>query len=279
MTQSRRFTIVDVPEPTNLIINFVYNFFVANERVDETGSSYVKGVKNQNLQKLVDYSSLQFEVPRYVEVSFSQVETFGDSYGDAKNQVQQNQLDISKANSEETITNVGFISLRESDDDAIPRIKEKLDALSRILGIGFEDSDQSKKISSLMGVSQDDVQSVISPLNSDKYLVNARKNAVPVNVFQLAAESKITSQINKRLAAACINSADDVSPLSKTDIVANADLITKEFVSKAAQNILLDEDIEPLIEPTSLSETQEGKKLLGISALGYLLTIQIWRRR
>lgn len=272
MMNSRRFTLVDVPEPTNLVTNFVYNFFVPNERIDDSGSSYVKGVNNKNLQKLVNYSSLQFEVPRYVEVSFSQVETFGDQFGDAKNQGEQNLLDITKANSEETITNVGFISLRETDDNAIPRIKEKLDALSKVMGIDFQDSEQSKKISKAMSVNQDDVQSIISPLNDEKFLVNARKTSTPVSIFSLATESKIISQINKRLAGACVNSADDTSPLSKSEIISNADQISKEFISKAQQMSLSDEDIEPLIEPTFFKETQEERKLLGISSVGYLLT-------
>jgi hypothetical protein len=272
MSRSRSFTIVDVPEPVGITTNFVYNFFVPNERVDSSGNKYVKGVKNKTLQKLVDISSLQLEVPRYVEVNFSQVETFGDQFGDAKNQATQNSFDISKANSEETITNVGFVSLRETDDDAIPRLKEKLDALSKVLGINFEDSDQSKKLATQMGVSRDHVQSIISPLNNESFLVNAKKTVVPVSVFQLAAENKIACQINKRLVGACVNSADDSSPLSKTEIIFNADKISKDFIATAQQMLLVDEDVEPIIEPTYFVKTQDEKTLLGISCVGYLLT-------
>lgn len=270
--KSRSFTIVDVQEPKNLVAQFVYNFFVPDERVDESGSPHVKGVNNKTLQKLVDLSSLQFEVPRYVEVSFSQVETFGDQFGDAKNQVNKNSADISKVNSEETITNIGFVSLRETDDAAMPRLNEKLEALSKVLGIKFEDTDQSKKLSAILQVSQDDVQSVISPLNDSKFLVNSRKNAAPVSPFLLAAESKIVSQINKRLAGACVNSADDVSPLSKAEITENADRISKDFIAAVNRFAFLEQDEEPLIEPTRFQESREPRKLLGISSVGYILS-------
>ena len=270
--KSRNFAIVDVPDPTNLSTNFVYNFFVPDEKVNDTGSRYVKGIKNETLQKLVDASSLQFEVPRYVEVSFSQVETFGDQFGDAKNQVSQNRFDISKVNSEETMTTIGFVALREFDDNAIPRIKDKLDALSKVSGLSFEDSDQSKKLANLLQVSQDDVQSIISPLNDDKFLVNAKKSAVPQSVFRIAGEAKIISQINKRVAGACINSADDASPLSRTEITIDADKISKKFAAIADQISLVDEDEEPLIEPTYFEKSTEERKLLGISSVGYLLT-------
>lgn len=270
--KSRSFTVVDVPEPTNLSTRFIYNFFVPDERVNDSGSTYVKGVRNETLQKLIDYSSLQFEVPRYVEVSFSQVETFGDQFGDAQHQVTQNQLDISKANSEETMTNIGFMSLREFDDNSTPRIKEKLEALSKVMGIKFEDSDQSKKLAHVLQVSQDDVQSVISPLNDDRFLVNAKKSAMPMSPFQIASDAKIISQINKRLAGACVNSADDSSPLSKSEIIADADRISQQFIATAKQLSLADDDVEPLIEPTFIAASQEDRKLLGISTIGYLLT-------
>ena len=269
--KSRHFTIVDVPEPQNLTANFVYNFFTADERVNDAGDPKVKGVKNETLQKIINKNSLQFEVPRYVEINFSQVETFGKSFGDAKNQTFSNQLNIASTNSEETITNIGFSALRENDEDSIKRVREKVNALSSVLGISFEDTAQSKKLAEKLSVPQDQIQSLISPLSDpSKLLVNTRKNVRPVSIFELASEAKIVSQINKRLAGVCVNSADDASPLSKRAITAEANKISKDFLSKIT-TAMSKEDVEPIIQTISTERTTAPKQLMSVSAIGYIL--------
>lgn len=269
--KSRHFTIVDVPEPQNLTANFVYNFFTPDERVNDAGDPKVKGVKNETLQKLINKNSLQFEVPRYIEINFSQVETFGNSFGDAKNQTFSNQLNIASTNSEETITNIGFSALRENDEDSIKRVREKVNALSSVLGISFEDTTQSKKLADKLKVPQDQIQSLISPLSDpSKLLVNTRKNVRPVSIFELASEAKIVSQINKRLAGACVNSADDASPLSKRTITAEANKISKDFLSKIT-TAMSKEDVEPIIQTISTERTTAPKQLMSVSAIGYIL--------
>jgi len=270
--KSRSFTTVDVSEPKNLVTKFVYNFFTSDERVNEVGDPRVRGIKNETLQKMVDYNSLLFEVPRFVEVSFSQVETFGNEAGDAKNQVIENLSNIAKANSEETVTNIGFVALRETDDESIPRLKEKIDALSRVMGINFEESDQSKKIADTLAVKQEDVQSIISPLNDPKFLVNSKKSAGPASPFLLASDARIISQVNRRLVGACANSADDSSPLSKSEIISTADRISNDFIAIAKQFSFVEQDLDPIIDPIYFEPVDEQKKLLGIASIGYILT-------
>ena len=270
--KSRSFTTVDVSEPKNLVTKFVYNFFTSDERVNEVGDPRVRGIKNETLQKMVDYNSLLFEVPRFVEVSFSQVETFGNEAGDAKNQVIENLSNIAKANSEETVTNIGFVALRETDDESIPRLKEKIDALSRVMGINFEESDQSKKIADTLAVKQEDIQSIISPLNDPKFLVNSKKSAGPVSPFLLASDARIISQVNRRLVGACANSADDSSPLSKSEIISTADRISNDFIAIAKQFSFVEQDLDPIIDPIYFEPVDEQKKLLGIASIGYILT-------
>ena len=269
--KSRSFTIVDVPETSNLKANFVYNFFTPDERVNDAGDSRIRGASS-DLQKMIDSGSLQHEVPRYVEVSFAHVSSFGSNFADAKNQAAQNEIDISKVDTEETVTNVGFASLRESDDNAVPRIKQKLDALSKMMGSSFQDSDQSKKLADILGVPQDDVQSVITPLGSDGFVVNAKEQAAPVSVFLKAEELKLNSQINKRLMGACVNSADDVSPLSRVQVTKEAKSVTQLFKSTATSHTLFDEDEEPVIQATSAVQTPDAVGLLAVTSVGYILT-------
>lgn len=272
--KSRSFTIVDVPEPRKVEAKFVYNFFTSDERINSTGDPRVRGIANKNLQKMINAGSLNLEVPRYVEVSFDEVHIDAGNYGDAASQILFDKSILSKIDSEETITNVGFAALRETDDRSTLRIKQKFEALSKALGIEFTDSEQTKKIASTLGVSQSRIQEILSPLKDPSLLlVNAKK--IPNNdssVFQMASMAKIHSQINKRLMSAVLHGADDTSPLSKNSVISQAKSISEKFVSEADQFLLSDLDVEPAFQPLNQPiETTDPKKILGASVIGYVV--------
>ena len=267
--KSRSYTLVDVPDPRRIEAKFVYNFFVHDERTNDSGDARIR---NQTL--LITGGALQATVPRYIEINFDEVNFDAANFKDQKNQQNIDEKTIEFADSEETITNVGFVAIGETDSTAITRLNEKLSSLSKVQGIGFNDSDQSKKLAYLMGVSQDDVQSIISPLNdSAKLMVNSNVAAKPESVFQMAAEAKIQSQINKRLYGLAVKGADDVSSLSRITAIEMADGISSTFLSEASKHGLLDTDKEPTIHPIEFpTNTDEPKKILGAACLGYVVT-------
>lgn len=270
--KSRSFTIIDVPDPRRIDAKFVYNFFTPDERVNDSGDPRVKGVANKDLQRLVNANSLNLEVPRYVEISFDEVSVAAGNFGDASNQLSLDKNILSKIDSEETITNVGFLALRETDDNSNIRIKQKIDALSKVFETDFKDSDQSKKIAEKLGVSQADIQHIITPLNDPSLLlVNSRSpENQALNILDLVSSSKIQSQINKRLMSAAVNGADDTSPLSKNSIIEQAKALSKAFISESQQFLLLDSDKEPMIQPFDQPvETTEKRKILGVAVIGY----------
>lgn len=269
---SRRFTVANVPDPGNLKAKFVYNFFVSDERINSDGDPRVKG-GGESLQKLITRGALDFQVPRYVDVQFDDVKLKNAFMVNAG---VGNDLDILKnASSEETITNVGFSSLRETDESALPRLKQKVDALSKILGLSFESSFQSKKIAEKMGVEQSAVQTILSPLGDKSVLlVNGVQPPVSENVFQVASNLRIQSQINKRLMGAITNAADDTSPLSKNEIINDADDISSAFIKLSSANNLLLSDIEPSFKTISTPIPVENSetKIIGAEVIGYIVT-------
>lgn len=283
---SRRFTIVDIPDPTNLSVKFVYNFFVADERINASGDPRIKG-GSKYLQKLIKANSLQFEVPRYVEVKFNEVSLQMTNFANTSlnsGYIQKSSI-LENADSEESITNAGFAALKEADESAVHRLKEKIQALSNVLGIGFESSFQTKLIATKMKVAQSDVQEVLSPTNDPStLLVNAKLPPSTESVFDLAAQAKIHSQVNKRLMGAITNAADDTSPLSKNQVIDLADEISKKFIKKSSANSLLLSDIEPSFKTVSkpqvldkgaikkLNLGTDTRRIVGASVLGYVVT-------
>jgi hypothetical protein len=270
--KSRYFTIVDVPEPKNLKVDFIYNFFVSDEKINDSGDLRISQ-DPAYYQKLVDTKSIKAEVPRYVEISFEPVNLQINNYLDAgaKNVNFTNFLE--KIDSEETITNDGFASISDADRNARQRIKQKIDAVSKVFGVKFSDSEQSKKISQYLGVKQSDVQSIITPLNEPKkLLVNQLPKFSEIDdIFDKASFFKLSAQVNKRLAGVSVNSADDVSPLSKVSIEKQIKKKSAEFVSLASQGSLNIADIEPVIQPIEKISTEKDVKLLGASAVGYII--------
>jgi hypothetical protein len=272
--KSRSFTIVDIPDPRKIEARFVYNFFTRDERINDSGDPRVRGIANKNLQRMINAGSLDLEVPRYVEISFDEVHFDAGNYGDSAAQILLDKSILPKIDSEETITNVGFAALRETDDASSLRIKQKIEALSKSLGISFTDSEQSKKIADSLGVSQSQIQQILSPLKDPSLLLVNSKNASEneSTVFQMASLAKIHSQINKRLMSAAVRGADDVSPLSKNSVISQAKSISEKFVSEADQFFLVDSDVEPVIQPFSQPvETTDQKKILGAAVIGYVV--------
>ena len=77
-------TFCDVPQPTNVRVTFVYNFFTPDERTNATGgekypNSIVTKVTNKGkmyfrfrkTQKEVSEKTVQLSIPRYVLIEFT----------------------------------------------------------------------------------------------------------------------------------------------------------------------------------------------------------------
>lgn len=298
MSISRSFAIADIPDPQNVQANFVYNFFTPDERRNATGQvslqslsflgkyrggnfaqfleEEIKKASSDDQRKILN-QALQATVPRYIDLSFSRVSIPGSSYSDEigySGILQKNYESVT--NSEETITTSGFAVLRESDEDAILRLKQKIEALSRSFSIPFSDTEQSKKIASIIGTTQINVQSVMTPLNDPtEILVNSQriKNSNE-NFFEVASRTKINSQVNKKFLDIAYEGADDVSPLSKLDISKLISKVARSYKTSASQFLLSLEDHLPNLDPFSDINPVPGdeERIISATAVGYQIT-------
>lgn len=269
---SRSYTIVNVPDPRNISAKFFYNFFVSDERVNDSGDARVAGFDNKDLQNILSAGALTAVVPRYVHVSFDQINLPGDN----------SLLEILKNNaakdicSEETITNVGFAALRETDEKSTIRLKQKLDAVSKINGISFSDTNQSKKISEKLKVSHKDIQEILSPSKDPStYIVNGiiPESIVP-SIFEQARKVKLHSQVNMRLLSVAANGADDASPLSNLETLKTAKKVSEDFLSVATPNTIFSTDVNPIVKSYGQPEKVSPDVPTGIrnqSVVGYIV--------
>lgn len=269
---SRSYTIVNVPDPKNLKADFVYNFFVSDERVNDAGDARVSGLDNKDLQNILNAGALTSVVPRYVNVSFNQINLPED------NSLLEilNNNSVKDICSEETVTNVGFAALRETDEKSTIRLKQKIDAVSKINGISFSDTNQSKKISEKLKVSHKDVQEILSPVKDPStYIVNSivPKNITP-SIFEQASKAKLHAQVNMRLLSTAVNGADDASPLSNLETLRIAKKLSEDFLNIASPNSIFSTDVNPTIKSYGQPEKMDSSAKVGIlnqAVVGYIV--------
>jgi len=260
--KSRSFTIFDIPDPHSVDAKFVYNFFVHDEKTNDKGDS-----KSENVLKNTNSSNiLQAEIPRYIEVTFSEV------HGSVENS-NSIPVELGSVVAESDITNEGFASLNENDTGAVQRLRQKLEGLSKSLGLDFTDSDQTKIIAGKLGVDVEKIQTINSPLQDPTVL---KINSVPLfkeieNFSDIAAQLTLTSQINKRLAYVTTAGSDDISPMSKLNIKKILRQQSTNFRGSASKNLLSDFDVDPILNVISQEETQDSVGLISFNVLGYII--------
>ena len=277
--QGRQFTIVDVPDPIEIKAEFVYNFFVSDERVNDSGDPRVPGAYSAGkTQRLVNQGTLQLEVPRYVDINFKPAQTVDfNNFGDGKDNFQLEELTVeTDISAEEEMTNDAYASINESDPNATFRLTEKLEMLSSVMDLDFSESDQSTMLSAALGVLREPIQKLLSPYGKSEDLrVNIKPSIDDATMYDIAGQLSLNTLVSKRVIGVAAMGGDDTSPLSGIGNQELAQSIADDFLATAEQFDLTEADTEATILPSKLPEEvspQEEARILGVSTVGYVLT-------
>ena len=74
---SKLLTLIDIPEVSNFNASFIYNFYVKDEKINDSGSPQIR-YPQQNL----DFKALSRHTPRMIKFSFSPVTIYSNASGD-----------------------------------------------------------------------------------------------------------------------------------------------------------------------------------------------------
>ena len=220
-----KFSIMDVPDPDGLEAEFVYNFFTPDERFNSDGSSKVNfSDGSQNLgdlsKMLADQENkpLDFNVPRYITLSWNQPFPLQNQYEQDPDQSPYVFVaDKEDINFEQDYVTRGYGVMQLSDPECLTRVKQKYEALSKILDLNFSQTDQSQVLATRLGLEtlKSKFVNPLIALTPDQFLVNFIPAEQVSNLYSNAAENKILCQVSKEAVGTyLLNGEDDASPLS-----------------------------------------------------------------
>ena len=155
---SRRFALIDLPDPGSITAEFVYNFFVPDERINAAGDPRVPGnIDFESTQKLIEAKTLAPEIPRYISLSFTPGQNIDHGSVDSE-AAATFLLTLDQIVDEADMTTQSFFTLTEEDPELKLRMSRKLAALSKLLEIDFSSSTQTEDLSKVMGVTKNYLQ-------------------------------------------------------------------------------------------------------------------------
>ena len=198
---SRYIGLFDVPDPKEINVRFVYNFFVPDERTNRAGMPRFQGVTTEKTQREIKDKTLETLLPRFVEIKFTQTNAGNSNIQDFADQkvVSENKNLIQ---SEETITTPNDVIMKYSDPSLVPRLTQKAEALASILAIS--DNTTIEKVEKITHLNDTlDTQSLeeILCINNSEgvQLVNEVGDLSTPPIFSQAAMSDITGILDRRV--------------------------------------------------------------------------------
>ena len=266
---SRRFALIDLPDPGSITAEFVYNFFVPDERINAAGDPRVPGnIDFESTQKLIEAKTLATEIPRYISLSFTPGQNIDHGSVDSE-AAATFLLTLDQIVDEADMTTQSFFTLTEEDPELKLRMSRKLAALSKLLEIDFSSSTQTEDLSKVMGVTKNYLQPLIAP-DKNNLVVNFIPDPAASDMYDKAALFSLHEQLNKRTLSYTFGGFDDVSPLSGIDLRQRA-LDAAEGWTQSASPGLAISDVEVSFSPAFFRDTEHEPELIGISHVGYVV--------
>ena len=235
---SRFIGLVDVPEVETINSNFIYNFFVPDERIDDSGAPRFQGaLKKQttingqvgfidNTQKAVDSSVLASEMPRFVRLDWVEPNLYNSRNLQDMSEgnvgfLEQNQDSI---NSESTMTSFRDGVIQTRDIDLRKRLRQKIVTYAKLKGVNsvipkdvlevFSDKDHMDS-----SIADDLLQGFLAPELSQVNEIRQVKETVR---FLDASRLTMHSFVDRKLGKSIFNSifskkADNISLIKDFD--------------------------------------------------------------
>lgn len=261
---SQEIAIVDLPEPGDFDVNFLYNFYVPDESINE-----ISRYKTFNDK---------IEWPRQVDVTwtpcFVRDSISDDEFAQLKNQLFTGQTSIIEDNlkkilSEENFTSFRFVGVKYRDEDVIKKIDVHNVYSSNLL------KPQVKKLVSNVVVQNDYSDSLNIGITKfiDYRAINAKRNNVKLNnnienfQFDIQFNSKFIEDCMQMSVYDSFTTYDNDLINSVSSIIELGDALKTAHDS----NSLNDNDFNTYIDYFSLEKVTSQKYVTGVRCLGYIV--------
>ena len=211
---SRPLHVFDVPEMINLKSSYIYNFFVADETINESGNEAVNGnLSSRFLRKgTIDSSNLNSRVPRYAVIKFDVKDTKKNLLSTKSSAIKSSRDEIEYAlernliYTEEIAAGMGMDSLC-FDNKGIPRNIENFVRM-RLNSFGKDEAaplEVLKELSEISAVDSDLLESMLPPsLKDEDDMSEAGKG-----FFNAISQQKTYAQLNTSYAPNMMRAAID----------------------------------------------------------------------
>tara|TARA_Y100000310_G_scaffold287288_1_gene312067 strand:- start:2309 stop:4075 length:1767 start_codon:yes stop_codon:yes gene_type:complete len=272
---SRFIGLVDVPDPQSIEARFVYNFFVPDERTNKEGNPRFQGVITDRIQRSIDSKVMEFNLPRFVEIQFDQVNS-GD--GNIEDLGSQPILSEEKQNvdTEENISSDNDASFRFRDTSIRSRIKGKAEILAKMMNADM--NDVNSQISTIANLNENidvtKLQKVLSPEGAPGVsYVNEVGDLFKIPVFTQAATLSIDMLLERRLLRACFSGNFRSMTPTRSNLLNQAQQDALKFLP-VASNDAGEDSFEPEFRAISSEEVDEPSDEIRSLTVGYIIERQ-----
>jgi hypothetical protein len=288
---SMTITSIDVPEPKGFSASFSYNFFVPDEKVDDSGDPRAEGSASIDDKALSSgqLRNIEAKSPRYTSFSFQPVTVKTNSAADnefvtdlskPENVGQLIIENFSKIQSELDIATKGTSALVLQDQPIASRLSELTHvSVDMRADIDGDDADKAQVLNELTSelVSGDLILKLMSDIATDGVTYVDSFDDVDIKDEKLSDLSKIKvySQINNKFIGSILrNSAgDSLSPFSgrMSEFLSSVGSLQTNARTRARMVSIAEDDFSSTIVPISYKKVEQGEFKNAAKVIGYVV--------
>ena len=272
---SRFIGLVDVPDPKTIEARFVYNFFVPDERENDTGMSIFQGIARKKLQRPINNKVMETQLPRFVEIQFDEVNCGNGNIEDLENQTLLTE-EKQYVDTEETVSSDKDAVLRYNDASLRGRIKGRAEILGKLIDADMSDTkSQIIAITNLNSkINPDELQQILSPERARGVTyVNEVGDMLEVPIFSQAATLSVDMLLERRLLQPCLNGNFRWESPVKSNLANQAILDALKFLPVVSDDSGED-SFEPEFRAISSEEVDDPSDEIKSLTIGYIIERQ-----
>ena len=271
---SRFIGLFDVPDPEEINVNFVYNFFVPDERVNTDPNPSFQG-SDQGTQAEINEKTMQRNLPRYVEIEYTPTRSGLDEVPvNIPSNIVASNFDLIQT--EETITSNKDVAISQT----MPRISYSLGHKSNLLS-SLVDPDakgsieKSKAIESAYeDLDQNMLLQAMSTFEKDgKVMINEVDTVTSKPQFDSAENAVINAIFDRRLLQASFGGDYTYENTLKTILRKKALNDSLSYLPNAPTDADSDSS-EPNLTPVSIQNVLQDSDVVKAYTVGYMIERQ-----